>query len=475
MPYFIGLDIGTTSISATVINQHSHRQEESFTIPYHYPVSCDEPDFCQQDPSMILAESLRLLDQILAKYSKIQAIGLTGQMHGILYVDQNGRAVSPLMNWQDQRAGRFYDSQQTYCDRIHALTGEKIAPGYGLATHFYNLQNALVPETAHSFCSIMDYVGMGLTGRSIPLMHTSVAASFGLFDHIEKSFLPGALTVLGMTDLILPEVTDDYALLGYHLRIPVSVAIGDNQASFLGSMKDLTGSVLVNMGTGSQISTLAGSPIPQTNSLQIGATEIRPLIKDKNIICGSALCGGASYALLEQFFRSYQTGILTAAATPEASGTDIGPGSTQAVDSQFDTMNRLAYEAYRTRQTPLTVNTYFGGQRHNPAATGSILGITTENFTPGQLILGFLYGMCRELYELLQDHLPDKKTIVASGNAIQRITVLKSILEEIFGLPVLISGTSEEAALGAALFGAVCTKLLQGPEDFAAFIHYDAP
>ena len=83
--------------------------------------------------------------------------------------------------------------------------------------------------------------------------------------------------------------------------------------------------------------------------------------------------------------------------------------------------------------------------------------------------------MCRELYELLQDHLPDKKTIVASGNAIQRITVLKSILEEIFGLPVLISGTSEEAALGAALFGAVCAKLLQGPEDFAAFIHYDAP
>ena len=135
-------------------------------------------------------------------------------------------------------------------------------------------------------------------------------------------------------------------------------------------------------------------------------------------------------------------------------------------------MNRLAYETYHARKTPLAVNTYFRGQRHNPASTGSILGITTENFTPGQLILGFLYGMCRELYDLLKEELPAKKTIVASGNAIQRIAVLKHILEEMFGLPVLISGAAEEAALGAALFGAAAAGILQSEHEFGAFIHY---
>ena len=94
MQYFIGLDIGTTSISATVINEESHSQVESFTVPYHYPVACREQDFSQQDASLILAESYSLLDRILAKYPAIQVIGLTGQMHGILYVDQDGLAVS---------------------------------------------------------------------------------------------------------------------------------------------------------------------------------------------------------------------------------------------------------------------------------------------------------------------------------------------------------------------------------------------
>lgn len=460
MQYFIGLDIGTTSISATVINQDSRHQVESFTIPYHYPVVSEEPDFSQQDfsqqdPSLILGEVLCLLDQILAKYRSIQSIGLTGQMHGILYVDHAGIAVSPLMNWQDRRAERIYDGQQTYCGHIQELTGEKIAPGYGLATHFYNLKNGLVPEKTYSFCSIMDYVGMRLTNRNRSLMHTSVAASLGLFDHTNKCFNSPALTVLGMTELTLPEITEDYCLLGHFRNIPVAVAIGDNQASFLGSMKDMDNSVLVNIGTGSQISAVT------TSTAASEALEIRPLVKKRNIICGSALCGGASYALLENFFRTY-------VAAFSQGKPHHNPGS------QYATMNRLAFEAYHTRQMPLPVNTCFRGQRHNPASTGSILGITTENFTPGQLILGFLYGMCRELYDLLKEELPGKQTIVASGNAIQRIAVLKDILEEMFGLPVLISGASEEAALGAALFGAVSANVLTSVEDFSNFIHYAA-
>ena len=76
------------------------------------------------------------------------------------------------------------------------------------------------------------------------------------------------------------------------------------------------------------------------------------------------------------------------------------------------------------------------------------------------------------LADLLKEELPAKKTIVASGNAIQRIAVLKHILEEMFGLPVLISGASEEAALGAALFGAAAAGILQSEHEFEDFIHY---
>ena len=62
------------------------------------------------------------------------------------------------------------------------------------------------------------------------------------------------IKILGIDIPYIPTVTDDYTIVGFADTVPVSVAIGDNQASFLGSVRDIDNSVLVNIGTGSQIS-----------------------------------------------------------------------------------------------------------------------------------------------------------------------------------------------------------------------------
>ena len=83
----------------------------------------------------------------------------------------------------------------------------------------------------------MDYLGMRLTGRKKPLMHVSNAASLGFYDVETDQFYTDILEKLGMDLSLLPSVTAGFDVLGKFRGIPVTVALGDNQASFLGSVK----------------------------------------------------------------------------------------------------------------------------------------------------------------------------------------------------------------------------------------------
>lgn len=178
-------------------------------------------------------------------------------------------------------------------------------------------------------------------------------------------------------------------------------------------------------------------------------------MRNKYIACGSALCGGASYALLEKFFRSF---CCFACA-------DDHP--------QYEHLNQLAREAYEQHKAPLQVHTCFCGKRHDPGCTGSIMNITTDNFTPGQLALGFIQGICQELYDFYQEGIEKKALIVASGNAIQKVPVYRHVIADLFQLPVRISLNREEASIGAALFSAVAAGLLPGLDAFSDFIQYE--
>ena len=81
-------------------------------------------------------------------------------MHGIVYLDKNGEAVSPLTIWQDGRGDTPYKEGLTYAEWLSKKTGYKLATGFGGVTHFYNTVNGLVPENAVTFCTIHDLAVM---------------------------------------------------------------------------------------------------------------------------------------------------------------------------------------------------------------------------------------------------------------------------------------------------------------------------
>lgn len=84
---------------------------------------------------------LELIQELRIQYPDIKGIGLSGQMHGILYVDAEGLAVSPLYTWQDMRGSLLYKDGISYAAYLSGQTGFPLSTGFGLVTHYYNKVN----------------------------------------------------------------------------------------------------------------------------------------------------------------------------------------------------------------------------------------------------------------------------------------------------------------------------------------------
>ena len=353
----IGIDIGTTTISLVVLDTEKKAVLESRTVPNGTFIRTEKEWERIQNPDRIVEKAMRELKELRKAYKDVGTIGLTGQMHGILYIDEDGNCVSPLYTWQDGRGSLpEFDGKSVVC-LVKEETGFSISTGYGLATHLYHCKKNQVPKNAVSFCTISDYLGMKLTGRKTPIVHISNAASLGLFDSEKMMFYIDTIHKLGMDPGQLPEVTDEFKILGYYDGIPVTVALGDNQASFLGSVGFQENTLLLNMGTGGQISVLSDKPFEE------GGIEARPLARGKYILVGASLCGGRAYAVLEKFFRTFVV---------QAGGED---------KALYEVLKKLA-RAAMNQENPVEVSTLFNGTRTDPTLRGSITNISENNFTP---------------------------------------------------------------------------------------------
>ncbi len=437
--YLIGLDIGTTTICAALTQRETGKLIKTVTLKNDSFIHSDKDFEKIQDPEKIINIVKSALLELTDAGGDIAAIGVTGQMHGIVYCDASGAHISPLYIWQDGRGNEGF-KDTSYCGYINEITGYKTASGFGLVTHFYNAVNGLVPENARKFCTIHDYAVMRLCSLSQPLVHASDAASFGLYDLKNNRFDTDAVSLLGLDAGTLPNVTAKTVFAGKTSAnflpegIPVTVALGDNQASFLGSVKSPKDSILVNMGTGSQISVMT------RNVIETPVGEIRPFLENSYLFVGCSLCGGRAYQILESFFKD-------CAVLFGLDGNDFG--------SLFPLMDKLSEKAFELSD-PLSVSCEFCGTREEPHKRACIKDLTAANFTPAQLICGVLRGTVAELYDMYDKCRPrlgvTPQKLVGSGNGIRKSAVWQKLFEEKFGMELSVSENKEEAACGAAVF-----------------------
>ena len=422
----IGIDIGTTSVCGVVVDVETGQIVHSCTRNSNAFLPSRNDWEKIQSVDKIITVATEILESFIQ--NDIVVIGVTGQMHGIVYFDANGVAVSPLYTWQDGRGNLPY-KDTTYAQYLNSCSG------YGNVTDFYNRMNGIRPAAAVGYCTIHDYFAMRLCGLARPLIHSSDAASFGCY-HLTENRFDYDCNV---------DVVSDYCILGEYRKIPVSVAIGDNQASVFSTLAD-ENNILLNVGTGSQVSVISNVPVEAEN------IETRPFLGGKYLVVGSALCGGRSYSLLKNFYSEI-----------------LGYTGNFEDNAVYQIMEQMLAQI---SSTSITVDTRFAGTRSNPSQCGSILGLRPENFTPSHLTLGVLDGMVSELFEMYESMQQKRCGIIGSGNGIRMNPTLVRIFEKKFGTQMKIPKHMEEASFGAALFGLISCNVLKDASEARKLIQY---
>ncbi len=456
MNILLGIDIGTTKICAIAFDIDSGKVIAIRSAANDTSIS-REPDASEQDASKIINITIKLLAEVadsIGDSSKIAGIGVTGQMHGVLLVSLDGHPLTPLINWQDQRGNHIYKpTGRTYTDEVQSRIGEDLvtqtgtnpATGFGGVTLFRLAKTSGISKDATAL-TIHDYLVRHLTGVSAT--DATDAASWGIYDvEGETGWLPGIESCLDIPAGLLPKVLPTGSIAGTLLLelasktglpagIPVAIAIGDNQASFIGSVPSIEESLLFNIGTGGQMSVTSDT---FKHDVRL---DTRPLIKGKWLKVGASLCGGSAFKILADFFSQVGTDLFGQSVSPE---------------SLYNKMTTLAESIPEDDNIP-DFAPYFYGTRTDPTRTAQLLGINTTNFTPAHLSKSIIRGMAYELVSYYESAgVAQPGYIVGSGNGFRRNPVLRNEFEFRFNKQIMLPPNEEEAAVGAALTAGVAT------------------
>lgn len=434
----LGIDIGTSKVAGVIRDADGNVTVASRV----HKADTEAPTGrAEQDAEKLLETAWSVVAELPGDLRKqVHAVGVTGQMHGVVLVDDHGRPVGPLITWQDQRCLEEPD----FLVRLRARTGHELRTGYGCATLAWLQQHHALPPTAVTATTIADLAVARLCGLSRPVTEPTNAASWGLFDLDKLAWDWTAVQASGICEPLLPNVVSTGSTagalapplaerLGLRQAIPVAVAIGDNQASLVATLAEPDQELSLTLGTGGQLSVV----LPAGEALRMArgypACECRPYPDRRMALVAASLCGGSAWQWLVESAQAWVAQL----------GLPI-PDEKEL----FRLLNRLGLESGQE----LGVHPRFLGQRQAPADRGSITGIDLRNFRLGPLARGLARGIITELREMMPaEALAGRTRVVCSGNALRRNELLREMAAQVLGVPVRIVTCAEEAAVGAAM------------------------
>lgn len=478
MPIAVGVDVGTTTITALALDTASGEVLTCCTVPNDAETTslCDKArGRSEWDARLIAQKAGEVLrgasDTLGTRRAELVGLGVTGQQHGVVIVNEDLEPIAPFVNWQDRRGEEVIpNSEQTYVAQAVELAGPEAPPRTGctLSSGFMGITLYWMKETGvlpsrGTACFVTDYVASVLTGER-PVTDPTSGASSGLLDVTARDWDHQLIEALHLPAGLFPEVREAGDPLGslsasaaqetgLPIALPVFVALGDNQASFVGSVANRRDTALVNVGTGGQVSAYS-SRFCYSLSL-----ETRPFPRGGYLLVHAGLCGGRSYAILQRLFRHVGSQLL----------------GVEVEESLYTAMNELARNIPRGADG-LRCEPFFAGSRSEPDRRATWTGVSETNFTPAHMTRALLEGMARAFCEGYEDITAlcgmTHTQLVGAGNGLRENPVLAGIMEEEFGLPLAFPSHCEEAAYGAALTAAYGAGVYDGIEAASAIIRY---
>jgi xylulokinase len=228
----VGLDVGTSGVKAIAISPSG---ELLATAQEPYPLSTPRPGWAEHDPEDWWRASQAVLERVPEG-----PIGLSGQMHGLVVLDEADRVLRPAILWNDQRTGAECAEIEAALglDRLLALTGNRALTGFTAPKLLWLRRHE--PETYGRIRSILlpkDYVRLRLTGEHA--IDAADASGTLLFDVARRRWSDEVCDALGIPGEWLPPAAESTEVAG----------AGDQAAGALGVGIDRPGPVSVVLGT----------------------------------------------------------------------------------------------------------------------------------------------------------------------------------------------------------------------------------
>jgi len=455
MKAILGLDIGTTTICGVAVST-SGELLASVERPNDSAVTGLPAGRAEQDPRRIRERAYEVLAELGGRISDVAGIGITGQMHGMMCLDEHAQPLGNLITWQDGRCLEPDPHGRSSLEQMRILIPARLweacgclpASGFMGSTLFWLSRHQAIPKGTIRVSFVHDWIA-GLLTDQMPVTDPSDAGSAGVFNLAATAWHRRICETLDLPVELLPPIRESGEIIGRLTPdaaratglppdTPVCNGIGDNQASVLGSIAQPDNSILVNVGTGGQISWA----IPSFYRAE--GMETRYLPPKRYMLVGASLCGGRAFAWLNGVVRDW---IAPFAPVPDR----------ETVYARLVGLASLA----PGNASGLRARTTLAGTRADPVLRGSFEGIALDNFTLGNVARAVLEGIVEELCSFYRASVGENNTghtiVVASGNAVRKNPLFREFISSRFGLPVVVPKHQEEASFGVALLAGVST------------------
>jgi xylulokinase len=462
--YLLGIDVGTSGCKSLLVDESGAVAARATA---EYPIASPRPLWTEQHPEDWWTATVATIREVLEKVgvggADVAALGLSGQMHGMVLLDVKGQVLRPCILWNDQRTGAECAeiTERVGADRVIQLTGNPMLAGFTASKVAWSHKHEPDLFAAAAKCLLpKDYIRYRLTGEFIT--EPSDASGTAFFDITKLKWSEEMLAAIEMPPDWLPEITEspqaaaqvnsEAALLtGLLAGTPVAGGAGDQAAQAVGMGIVAEGSMSVAMGTSAVLlatsDTCRVEPHGRLHTFCHAVPGKWALMGVVLSAGGSlrwyrdTLCSEEKRIAAQQGRDPYEVIIETAAEAP--------PGCEGLIFLPYLTGNRLPHR--------------------DPHARGTFFGLTlrhSKKHLTRAILEGVSYGLNDSMRTMRSLGL-ETSAITASGGG-ARSVLWRQILADVFDAGINTVSVDEGAAFGAALLAGVAAGLYANVESACA-------
>lgn len=451
MNYLIGIDIGTTSTRAIIIDEDGNLKASSTK---DYPLITPKPGWAEQNPEDWWGAAVYTVKDSIESSNvspkDISALGLSGQMHGSVFLDKKGEVIRPAILWCDQRT-------QAQCDKIYKIFGYEnfIKLSYNRALPGFTAPKILwlrekEPENYSKVARILlpkDYIRYRLSGKyatevsdaagtilmDIPKRNWSDKILEGL--KISRDFLPDVYESIKVTSKVSASAS---SLTGLAQGTPIVGGASDNAAGAVGSGIIREGLISDSIGTSGVVFAYSKNPLYGSQGRVHSFCHAVP---GRWHLTGVTLSAAGS---LKWYYESFGPSRKIKDNYPDAEG--------------YELLNKQA-ENVVPGSDGLIFLPYLSGERTphaDPYARGVFFGLSylhTQDHFVRSIMEGVAFSQLDCLSLMRQVGITSDKVVLFGGGAKSR--VWRQIISDAFSTKIVTLNIEEGPAYGAALLAGV--------------------